>query len=475
MSRLAWTGLTLAIVVAAGGGGYWAGHRDLPLTGRPWVKQILSPSGAAAGPGGPTGQVIYYRDPDGRPAYAATPAKTAAGRDFVAVRASEDVGFDDVAPKAGEARADKSGKPILYYRNPMGLPDTSSVPKKDSMGMDYIAVRAGEDDDDGPTVTISPGKLQRTGVRSEPAMMRVLSLPVRAPGTIQLDERRIVVVSLRTQGFIEKVESVTTGDNVRKGQPLMRVYAREIAAAAAQYLSVDPRSSTGGAPSVDGARRRLENLDVPADFIAEIERTRKVPAMVTWPAPRDGIVVERTAIEGMMANAGDVMFRVADASVVWALVDVAERELPGIMVGQTVSVRPRSQPNRSFAGKVALIYPQINRETRSGRIRIELGNPDAALLPNMYVDAEIATGSDKPVVAVPTSAVIDSGTRQVVIVDKGQGRFEPREVTLGQRGDGYVEIRQGIANGDAVVVSANFLIDAESNLKAALRGLKSVE
>ena len=139
-------------------------------------------------------------------------------------------------------------------------------------------------------------------------------------------------------------------------------------------------------------------------------------------------------------------------------------------VGLPVTVRARSYPGREFAGKISVIYPQVNKETRTARIRIELSNPDAALLPDMYVDAEIDTGSPQPVLAVPDSAVLDTGSRQAVFIDKGRGRFEPREVKLGHRGNGYVEIRDGVSDGEPVVVSANFLIDAESNLKAALKG-----
>ena len=155
------------------------------------------------------------------------------------VHASEDVSFDDKpqAASASEPASQSSGKRVLYYRNPMGLPDTSPVPKKDSMGMDYIPVYEGEAEE-GNTVTVSPGKLQRTGVRSEPVERRAVSRPVRAPGTIQVDERRLAVVSLRSDAFVDKVENVTTGDHVRKGQPLVRLYSPEIAAASAQYLSI---------------------------------------------------------------------------------------------------------------------------------------------------------------------------------------------------------------------------------------------
>ena len=155
----------------------------------------------------------------------------------------------------------------------------------------------------------------------------------------------------------------------------------------------------------------------------------------------------------------------------WALADVAESDLPAIAVGQSATIRARGRSGRVFKGGIAVIYPTINKATRTARVRIELPNPDGLLMPDMYADAEIATGSDKPAMAVPESAVLDSGDHQVVIVDKGHGRFEPREVQLGQRGSGFIAIRAGIEDGDKVVVSANFLIDAESNLKAALQGL----
>jgi Cu(I)/Ag(I) efflux system membrane fusion protein len=183
------------------------------------------------------------------------------------------------------------------------------------------------------------------------------------------------------------------------------------------------------------------------------------------------VVLERNVSEGMRVSPGDVLFRIADHSHVWAMVDVAERDLAAVADGQAVTVRARSYPNRTFTGKVALVYPHLNPATRTVRVRIELPNVDHLLLPDMYAEAEIDTGTGQQVLAVPDSAIIDSGERQVVIIDKGDGRFEPRKVQLGRRGTGYVEIKDGLAEGDAVVISANFLIDAESNLKAALRGL----
>jgi len=452
--------LVLAALLAAVGGGYWAGRHGMHLNPSVPPANGVSPTAASADP------VIYYRDPDGKPVYAAESQRTADGRPFRPVLASEDISFDPQAKPAAGAPAASGGKRILYYRNPMGLPDISKTPKKDSMGMDYIPVHEGEDDDRS-TVRIAPGKLQRIGVATEPATLRTISEPVRAPGTIQLDERMVAVVSLRAESFVESVENITSGSEVRKGQPLMRLYSPAIAAAAAEYLS----ALRSGAGPVHGSRQRLLNFAVPPSFLAEIERTREVPLTFVWPAPRDGIILERNVVDGMRAMPGDVLFRLADHSSVWAMVDVAERDLAAVAQGQSVAVRVRSYPDKTFPGKVALVYPHLNPATRTVRVRIELPNHHFLLRPDMYAEAEIDTGTGRPVLSVPDSAVIDSGARQFVIVDKGEGRFEPRSVQIGRRGAGYTEIREGLAEAEAVVTSANFLIDAESNLKSALKGL----
>jgi membrane fusion protein, copper/silver efflux system len=458
--------LIVSAVLAAGVAGLAVGRSSgpLPATAKP------GPAMSEA-----TGPIIYYRDPDGLPGYSLTPNKTSTGKDYLAVRSSEDVSFEERPPETMTAKSGDRGK-IRFYRNPMGLPDTSPTPKKDSMGMDYLPVYEGEQDDDS-SVKVSAGKLQKAGVQIEVAERRTLNTMVRAPGTVHEDERRKSVVSLRFEGFIDTVEDVTTGTHVHKGQRLMRIYGPNLSSAAAEYLSALNASPNAGInnQALKGARRRLENLDAPEKFIAEIERTREIPTYVSWPAPQDGEIVERSAVNGMRAGPGDVLFRIVDHEVVWVIVDVAERDLSLIAVGQKVTVRPRAYPDRPFTGTVTLIYPHLMAETRTARVRIELSNPDDVLRPDMYADVEIATGTEALVVTVSSSAVIDSGERQIVLLDKGGGRFEPREVKLGRRGDGRIEIKEGVAENDRVVVSANFLIDAESNLKAALGGLDKGE
>ena len=475
--RIVLVALATSALVAMLGVGYRLGHSNQTLPG--WVPlRVAALLGSQPAKPTATGPVIYYRDPDGKPLYSTDVKTTPDGRPYTAVHASEDVSFDNPPETAAPAQDNSGPKRILFYRNPMGLPDTSPVPKKDSMGMDYIPVYEGEDA--ASTVQISPGKLQRTGVRSEPAALRTVTRPIRAPGTIKLDERRVAVISLRAQSFIESVENVTTGDHVTKGQPLFKLYSPDIASASAQYLSTVGDSArvanlVGRKQLLDGARRRLENLAVPADVIAAIDRTKTVPLTITWTAPRDGVILERTAVEGMRAMPGDVLFRLADTSVIWVIADVAEQDIDAVKVGSAATIKVRSLPGREFKGSVALIYPQVNTETRTTKVRIELPNPDDVLLPDMFADVEIAFGAEKPVIAVPNGAVIDTGARQIVFIDKGEGRFEPREVKVGTRGEDYSEIREGVGESDRVVVAANFLIDAESNLKSALRAFRDGE
>jgi Cu(I)/Ag(I) efflux system membrane fusion protein len=459
MMRAAWAGAAAIIAAATGAFVTSAGLRPNA------TAHLVSTANATEG-----GSTIYYQHPDGKPLYSLKATKAPDGRDYRAVPAGADISFDEAGETPAKTRSadSKAERKIKYYRNPMGLADTSSVPKKDSMGMDYIPVYEDEDSDDG-SIKLSPGKIQRTGAKSEPVARRSIRSVIRAPGTVQEDERRVSVVALRFEGFVESVANITTGDHVHKGQLLMNVYSPALSSAAAEYLSAFNAGSTG--KELKGARRRLENLAIPDSAIKEIERTREISLSIPWLAPQDGEILQRNAVNGMRAGPGDVLFRIADHGLVWVLLDVAERDLAEVEVGTKVAVRPRALPGQTFTGEVTLIYPHLNAQTRTARIRIEMPNPDELLRPEMYVDAEIETGTPGPVLAVPESAVLDSGSRQVVLVDKGEGRFEPRDVKLGRRGGGYVEVTDGVAEGEAVVTSANFLIDAESNLKAALGGL----
>ncbi len=333
---------------------------------------------------------LYYRDPGGAPRWSAEPRKDDRGRDYLPVYDDDQAVPTEAKPQAGAPRK------ILYYRNPMGLPDTSPVPKKDSMGMNYIPVYEGDDTDDG-TVEAFAGQDPADG--RQVGSRRAACDPGCGEGARHDPARRTARV--RRSRCVPRVLSrrsrdVTTGTRVKAGQPLMEIYSSAVASAAAEYLATITSRTVGGVETYGrGSRQRLINLDVPEPVIAEMEKTHVAPVTVRWSAPRDGIVLERNAIEGMRANPGDVLFRIADTSVVWALIDVAERDLGNIAVGQPVAVRARSFAGRTFAGKITVIYPQVNRDTRTVRVRIELANPDAVLLPDMYVDADIDTGRSR--------------------------------------------------------------------------------
>jgi Cu(I)/Ag(I) efflux system membrane fusion protein len=381
-------------------------------------------------------------------------------------------------PKAPTDKAADRGK-ILYYRNPMGLPDTSPVPKKDGMGMDYLPVFAEEAEAPG-TVRIAPGKLQTLGVRTAVVEeMPALVGTVRATGTIVLDERRQVVVTTRAEGWVEALAVAATGDTVRRGQVMAQLYAPELLTAEKEYLlarslAADGHADMGhGQPAdlVAAALSRLRALDVPAEEIARLQRSGEAARLVPVRAPADGVVIDKPVVAGMRVAPGEPLYRLADLSSVWLVAEVPEREVGLVRPGQAAHATLTAYPGRRFDGVVDFIYPTLAKETRTARVRIVLPNRDRALLADMYASVTIDTPytGDGPLLAVPESAVLEGGARPVVLLDLGEGRFQSRIVHLGARGDGRVEVREGLRAGDRVVVGANFLIDAESNLKAALQ------
>ena len=446
--------ILLALGATAGAtGGYW--YARLPAG---MLAFGLAPESAALAA---ERTILYYRDPSGAPYWSAEPKKDAAGRDYLPVFEDEEISFEPGEKKSPPTAAAGGPHKILYYRNPMGLPDTSPVPKKDWMGMDYIPVYEGEEQDDGKTVKVSLDKVQRSGVRTEVVEARPIVRPVRAVGTVTVDERRLTVVALRSDAYVEDLFVNATGHDVRAGEPLFRVYSPAIVSA-----QVDFQVAMGS----DAGAQRLRNLGVPESFIRELRGARTIPRTIDWPAPASGTVISKRIINGQRVQAGDELYRIADLSKVWVIADVAESDLATIKVAMRASVTLRAYPMQPLEGEVTFIYPEVRTETRTGRVRIEVPNPDGRLKIDMYADVVFQAGANEPLaIAVPVSALIDSGTRQVVLVAKGEGRFEPRAVKLGRRGDGYVEVLDGVGKGEEVVTAATFLIDAESNLKAALQ------
>jgi Cu(I)/Ag(I) efflux system membrane fusion protein len=455
-----------ALVAAGGGAGYWL-RWEKPDARTEHPAHENKPAAVPS----PEPRPLYYQSPDGKAEYSTIPKKAADGRDYKPV-----YGEGAQSPSPAIASTSTGPRKLVYYRNPMGLADTSPVPKKDSMGMDYIPVYQGEDQAD--VVTVSPGRMQMLGVRTAPVEMRAgLTRTVRGTGSIEAVESSIAVVSPKFAGFVEKLFVATTGATVRAGQPLMRVSIQapdvvsqmgsDVIARQVDYIVALQEKNQS---AIESAQRNLRYYGIPESAITEIGKTGHAVRSITIAAPISGVVMEKLAVEGARFNTGDPLFKLANLSTVWLVADVAEQDLGAIRRGEPAKVSFVAFPERSFTGVVDFIYPALNQNTRTGRVRIVLPNKDASLLGSMYASVAIDTSAAAAAstLVVPDSAVINSGARQVVLVAKGQGRFVPRVVRVGAEANGYTQILGGLAVGEQVVTGANFLIDAESNLRAAL-------
>jgi Cu(I)/Ag(I) efflux system membrane fusion protein len=391
-----------------------------------------------------------------------------------------------VSVATGPIEGGKKQRKLLYYRNPMGLPDTSPTPKKDPMGMDYVPVYEGEDEGEPASanqIKISTDKVQKLGVRVEAARLRALDRVVRASGRIEPDERRLYAISPKFEGYVERLHVNVTGQPVGKGQPLFEVYSPELVSAQREYAiaiqgveslkDAGSQAQAGMKQLAESSLLRLRNWDISDEQIKALAKSGETKRTLTYRSPVAGIVTAKKALQGMRFMPGEPLYEVADLSSVWVVADVFEQDIGMVRPGAVAKVRINAYPDKVFEGKVAYVYPTLKAETRTVPVRVELANPGLLLKPAMFAQVELnVTGvaGKGQVVTVPTSAVIDSGTRQIVLVQQGEGRFEPREVKLGARSDNYVEVMEGIRDGEPVVVAANFLIDAESNLKAAVGG-----
>ncbi len=369
---------------------------------------------------------------------------------------------------------------ILYYRNPMGLPDTSVVPKKDGMGMDYLPVYDTDVVKADGVVSLSLEKVQKLGVKSEPATLRSLNQIIQTTGRIEVDERRSYTIAPKFEGWVEHLYINSTGEKVSRGQALFDVYSPELVSAQREYFlalqaekkleNADEETRLGMKQLAQSSLARLKNWDISPEEVKQrlAGDTRR---NLTYYSPVSGVVLEKKAVQGMRFMSGEILYQINDLSSVWVLADIAEQDIGQIKLGSEAQIHIEAYPEQSFKGKVAFIYPTLNSVTRTVQVRVEIANPQGLLKPSMFARVSLPSGSDTQVLSVPTSAVIDSGTRQVVLVQLGLGRFAPRTVKMGRRSNDYVEIIRGLTAGEHVVTAALFLIDAESNLKAALGGL----
>lgn len=333
---------------------------------------------------------------------------------------------------------------------------------------------------DEGVMAIDQRRLQAGGVKFATAQRQVLEQVIRTTGRVEADERRLARVNAKVEAWIERLYVSTTGEAVRRGQPLLTLYSPELVAAQEEYLlalrgvgalgpSAYPDVSSGARSLLEASRRRLQLWDVPDQVMRELERTGQVQKALPLVAPASGTVIEKMAVAGMRVGPGDDLYVIADLSHVWVLADIYEYELAQVRAGQSAVVTLPYDGSREMA-RLAFIYPTVDRQTRTATVRLELDNADGRLKPAMFVEVGLTVPLGERLV-VPRDAVLDSGARRIVFVRHGDGSLAWREVRTGVRAGESVEILAGVAAGEQVVASAGFLIDSESSVKTAMAGM----
>jgi len=393
-------------------------------------------------------------------------------------------GMDLVKDASAQTASSAGGeRKIAYWRAPTDPSYTADQPGKSPMGMDLIAVYADELGAEG-MVQIDPVTVQNIGVKTELVERRALSRTVRTVGRVDYDETRMTDVNTKIDGWVEKLHVAATGQEVKKGQLLLGLYSPELVAAQEEYLTaldykkrLEKEAASdvidGGTALLKASAQRLRYWDITDGQIAELERTRQVKRTMEIYSPQEGIVVHKAVFEGAHITTGQHLYRIAEVSHVWVYADIYEYELPWIKTGQEAEVELSYLPGQSFGGEVTYIYPFLNAKTRTAKVRIELANRELLLKPEMYANVEFKSPVALQALVIPVQSVIRSGARNVAVVSLGDGKFQPRDIQLGVEADGFYEVLDGLHEGMNVVTSAQFLIDSESNLKAAVSSMTS--
>lgn len=383
---------------------------------------------------------------------------------------------------AGGMRLRERGGGLPPPRQPMAqAPD-----KGEHVGREALPPPAASEMQMAPgAVMVSSERQQLIGLKTGLVEYRSIERTIRTVGVVEFDERRLADVNIKIEGWIESLLVNFTGEAVKKGQPLLTIYSPDLVSTQEEYLQALRARETlaksrfadivsGAETLVNASRRRLQYWDISDEDIATLERTGTPRKSLTIYSPIDGVVIEKMAFRGKKVMPGESLYRVADLSNVWVQGEIYEYEVPVVKLGQAASVTLASYPGELFRGKVSYIYPVLTEKTRTVKVRFEFSNTkDWKLKPQMYANVELKIPFGKRLV-VPDEAILDSGTQQLVFIDKGQGTFVPREVKVGARADGYTEILAGLSVGEKVVTSANFLIDSESQLKAAVGGMRDM-
>ena len=387
-----------------------------------------------------------------------------------------------LVPIEGE-NENRQDRKIAFYRSPMNPTQTSPIPRKDEMGMDYVAVyedevKGGAETVEGySTVRLDPMRQQLIGLRTAPVTRAQIGTAWRTVGRVAVDETRVRRINVKVDGFVEKLYVDFVGKPVRRGQALFALYSPELVSAQNEYLlaartraQLGPAGQRTGDELVEAARRRLELWDVPRSEIAHLDHGGAPLRTLTLYSPIAGVVTAKSVVQGSKITAGDTPFEVTDLSRVWVLADAYESDIARVKVGTPATLRIDALPNRLFKGQVGFVDPLVDPKTRTAKIRVSFANPDLDLKPDMF--GEVAfEGTTREGLRVPVDAVIDSGAQKVVFVSLGDGRFQPREITAGTQTTEFVEVLSGLSEGDQVVTRANFLIDSESRLKSALAAM----
>ncbi|HHI9467121.1 TPA: efflux RND transporter periplasmic adaptor subunit [Legionella anisa] len=331
-------------------------------------------------------------------------------------------------------------------------------------------------------MVIDPGRLQSIGITSEPASSQMVDKTIRTVGRIEADERLVAHIHVRFDGWIEKLFVNFTGEQVKQGEALFTVYSPDLVSTQQEYLlalhaqkilgkNATSKAATGAQGAFQAAYQRLLLWGISAKEIEQLKRTGKVTRTMTIDSPIQGTVIKKMALVGMRIEPGDELYTIADLSRLWILGDIYEYELPYIQVGQRADVTLTYLPNKLFKAKLDFIYPTVDMKTRTIKVRFEVDNPNDQLKPGMYVNLELKIPLGKLLV-VKKNAVLLTGERAMVFIYHGNGKIEWRDVTLGVRAGDLIEIKEGVKEGEKVITSANFLIDSESQLKAAMGGMQ---
>jgi Cu(I)/Ag(I) efflux system membrane fusion protein len=363
----------------------------------------------------------------------------------------------------------QSNPRVLYYRNPMNPAVTSPVPRKDEMGMDFVPVYADNKAAiDG--VQLSDATIHNLGVTTAPVGVGPLATEVRATGIVRRNEHSVREVRLRVEGWIEKLSVRAAGDTVKAGQPLLKLYSPRMESAEQEFLTSLQFSD---AARTALAERRLTDLGMELGFIQTLRESRKLPHLIPFHVPSDGVVTELGVRQGAYVETNTFVLRLATLDPAWIIAEVPESAAGEVAIGGAAEVTASAYPGRSFTGRIDYIYPELDQPTRTLRVRLVVPNKDGTLIPNMYVSATLAGTQLGSVVHVPRDAVIRDGETARVVLARGDNRFTPKSVRIGHEVGDQIVILQGLSNGDRVVTSAVFLIDSEANLKASLARIGS--